>query len=72
MHTLLFTSRIKGVCLGRWGVLRRNESDKKLKFPAGSPFLFSSMGMRKYGEKRVNIHMKTMSVISQCDLRLLE
>lgn len=42
------------------------------KYPDGSPFLFSSMGISKYGEKRVNILMKTMSVISQCDLKFLE
>ena len=68
---------MKDVCLGRWGIRWRNESDKKLKFPAGFPCLFSSMGIRKddaisFNEKRVNIQTKRMPVISHCDLRFLE
>lgn len=78
MKPFLFTSRMKDVYLGRWGIRQRNESDKKLKFPAGSPCLFSDMGISRNDDisfnerKSVNVQIKSMPVVRQCDLRFLE
>lgn len=69
---------MKDVYLGRWGIRQRNESDKKLKFPAGSPCLFSDMGISRNDDisfnerKSVNVQIKSMPVVRQCDLRFLE